>query len=499
MSFMPRRLNVILAAILLPTAARSARGEDPLKIVGEYVKAVGGSKALSRVQTLTLEGTFSSPADDGSGTYTLLTRLPNRYYSELGLGDRTIIQAYNGKSAWIQNGTEGPSTLVGPEGLQLEVAGQYYNSRLVDPKKNKIGVAFVGHAQVRGKDAVHLEITTSAGIKRQIFFDVETHLIVRESATVGGVDEDRLYDDYRTVAGVKLPHTIDLQRGSESYHILVTRAATNAPINDGAFDFPKRSQIQLPDLKTLFAEIDDNQKAIDTIKEDYAGSRAEEETEYESDGRIKKRELREYTFFYLDGDEISTLVKKAGKPLSDAEQKKENESVQKAIREHRKRQAQKKAKEEGKGDKGDDPGIETFLRASRFLNPRRERFRGQDVLVFDFEPNPDFKARKLEEKVVQRLAGVIWIDEKAHDVARLEAYFVDDFKMAGGLLAKLQKGTTFVFEQGFVNGEVWLPTYFEAHIGARFLLIKGVKINMVTRYSDYKKFDVETVSSVVKP
>ena len=47
------------------------------------------------------------------------------------------------------------------------------------------------------------------------------------------------------------------------------------------------------------------------------------------------------------------------------------------------------------------------------MNPRRERFRGQDVLVFDFEPNPEFKAHKLAEKVVQKLAGVIWIDEKA--------------------------------------------------------------------------------------
>jgi hypothetical protein len=42
--------------------------------------------------------------------------------------------------------------------------------------------------------------------------------------------------------------------------------------------------------------------------------------------------------------------------------------------------------------------------------------------------------------------GVAWIDEKAHDVARLEAYFVGDMKFAGGLLANLQKGTSFVFE-----------------------------------------------------
>src|ERR1700719_79179 len=126
-------------------------------------------------------------------------------------------------------------------------------------------------------------------------------------------------------------------------------------------------------------------------------------------------------------------------------------------------------------------------------------FRGHDVLFFDCEPNPEFKAHKLEEKVVQKLAGVVWIDEKAHDVARLEAYFVGDFKFAGGLLANLQKGTSFVFEQAFINNEVWLPTYEEAHVGVRLLLVKAFKVNEVTRYSDYKRFHVESLSAIAKP
>ncbi|MGB9464369.1 MAG: hypothetical protein WBR10_04600, partial [Candidatus Acidiferrum sp.] len=101
--------------------------------------------------------------------------------------------------------------------------------------------------------------------------------------------------------------------------------------------------------------------------------------------------------------------------------------------------------------------------------------------------------------IIQKLAGVIWIDEKAHDVARLEAYFVGDFRFAGGLLANLQKGTSFIFEQAYLNNELWLPTYEEAHVGVRVLLLKGFKVNAVTRYSDYKKFNVETLSTIAKP
>jgi hypothetical protein len=491
-------------AMFLALSSGTSRAQDPAKIVSDYVKAAGGSKALSKIQSETLEGAFSNPADGKPSTYTFSLKLPNRYYSEFVLGDKPLIEAYNGKSAWHE-ATGELSTLLGQQGQQLEAASLYYNSRLLNLKKSKLAVAFIGHAQVRGKDALQLELTTSTNIRRELFFDPQSHLLVKESAPVAGLDQEILYDDYRTVDGVKLPYKIELHRGPDTYSIDVTRAAINETVGERTFDFPIKSQVKLPDLKALFKEIDENQKTADKIRENYAGTRVEEETEFEKDGKVKKTEVSEYTFFYLNGDEISTLVKKDGKPLSDEEQKKENEKTQKRIEEIQKREAKKeaqdeKAKEEGKKDKDDDDvGIETFLRACQFVNPRRERFRGQDVLVFDFEPNPEFQPHKMVERIVHELAGVIWVDEHAHEVARLEAYFVGDFRVAGGLLANLQKGTSFVFEQSYFNNEVWLPTYEEAHVGVRVLLMKGFNVNATTRYSEYKRFNVQTLSTINQP
>jgi hypothetical protein len=494
-----------LLAVSLACPCAFAQAQEPAKIADQYVKAAGGSKALSKIQTMTLEGSFTNAADGKSGTYTFDTKLPNRYYSELVVGDKNVIEAYNGKSAWHQTAAGELGTLLGQEGLQLEAASSYYNAHFLNLKKNKLALAFVGHAQVGGKDALQVEVTAPTGMKREVFFDPQTHLIVKEAGPLGGVNEEVFYDDYREVDGVKLPYKIELHRGSDVYAVIITRAAINATVGERVFDFPMKSQVKLPDLKALFKEIDDNQKTIDKLKENYAGTRMEEETEFEKDGKVKKTEVKEYTFFYLNGQEISTLVKKDNKALSGDEQKKENEKTQKEIQDIQKRESKKeakdeKAKEEGKKEKGDDDvGVESFLRTCQFVNPRRERFRGQDVLVFDFEPNPEYKARNMVEKIVQKLAGVIWIDEKAHDVARLEAYFVGDFKFAGGLLANLQKGTSFIFEQAYLNNEVWLPTYEEAHAAIRVLLVKGFKVNAITRYSDYKKFNVETLATVAKP
>jgi len=185
-------------------SVRSATHRSPRKLVDQYIKAVGGSKALSKVQTITLEGTFNTP-DGKSGPIRSTPNSRIGYYSELVAGDTSWIEAYNGKSAWHARQRRN-STLVGVEGNELEAAGLYYNSHLVDAKKRKLGVGFAGSFPVRGKDTLEIEVTTPAGVKRHVFFDAQTHLIAKEEASVGGIEEQILYDDYRPENGVKLPH-----------------------------------------------------------------------------------------------------------------------------------------------------------------------------------------------------------------------------------------------------------------------------------------------------
>ena len=498
-------LHSLITFALLLAGSTPCRAQDASKIIDQYLKAIGGPKTISRVQTVAFDGNFNGVGEINSGTYTFIVKQPNRFYSELRSDGKIEIESYNGKSAWHEAGTGEIGTLLGSDALDLEAAGQYCNTRFLGLAKKKIGAAFKGQSQVRGHDALQVELTFPTGIQWQVYFDAHSHLLVEEKTTIAGTPREIFYDDYRTVNGLKVPYKIELRRGNDFYTVNITRAAVNEVVGERVFDFPKKSQVQLPDLKKLFQEIDGNQKQIDKIKENYAGTRIEEETEYDKTGKISKKEVRESSFFYLNGEEISTLVKKDGKPLDDSEQKKENKKAQKRIEEAQKEAEKKaakeeKAKEEGKQNKDEnDPGIEAFLRVCQFVNPRRERFRGQEVLVFDFEPNPEYKPKNLAERVIRQLAGVVWVDEKAHDVVRLEGYFLNDVRFGGGLVANLQKGTSFTFEQAFMNNEVWLPTYEEAHIGARVLLVKGIKTNLVTRYSDYKRFNVDTLNTINKP
>jgi len=497
--------NFLLALMALSALSISAPAQDADKVLDAAVKASGGSSKLRKVLTLSLEGTLLRQSDSKSGTYTLNLKSPNRYYAEFTFAGQPEILAYNGKSAWRETSSGEIATLLGPEAIEMEAAAQLYNSHLLDRKKNKIAATLAGNSQINGRDALEIQLTTQTGIKRSLFFDAQTHLLVKESGSLGGHSQETAYEDYSPESGIQIAHKLQIRHGPETYLVTITRITVNQPVGERTFDFPKKSQVQLPDLKKLFEEIDANQKAIDKIRENYSGRRSEEEIEMDKNGSVKKRDLHDYTFFYLNGEEVSTLVAKDNKPLTQQEQGKENEHTKKRIEEIQKQKAKKEAKEEKKKEEGakgkdeEDPGIEIFLRVCQFVNPRRERFRGQDVLVFDFEPNPEYKAHSLVEGIVQKLAGVVWVDERAHQVVRIEGYFVGDAKIGGGLLVNVQKGSSFIDEQAFVNNEVWLPTYVEAHIGARFLLVKGIKVNAVTRYSDYKKFNVETLNTISKP
>jgi hypothetical protein len=121
------------------------------------------------------------------------------------------------------------------------------------------------------------------------------------------------------------------------------------------------------------------------------------------------------------------------------------------------------------------------------------------VIVFDFEPDPDFDMRNAKSmlKFFGKTAGVMWIDEKDRQVARIEAALFESYKVGGGLLAKLQKGASFTLEKERVNDEVWLPSQADINLSVRVLLVKGISVNQVIRSYDYRVFETEVTDAKV--
>jgi hypothetical protein len=241
----------------------------------------------------------------------------------------------------------------------------------------------------------------------------------------------------------------------------------------------------IPDIRQLMIEVMQHQREMDKVRENYTYHSTVVTEELDSSGKVTKTETEEIDTFFVNAHRIERTVKKDGKPLSGHELDKENERVTKLV---------EKAQHVPPGQPLEGPNqtvsITQLLDIMQVMNPRRVDFRGRSTIVFDFAGRKDAKTHGLAEDASKKLAGTLWVDEKDRQVARMEARFTDNFHVGAGLLANIQRGSSFYFDQGLVNGEIWLPTGGEFRVQARVLLVKGVREHVIEHDADYERFSV---------
>lgn len=237
----------------------------------------------------------------------------------------------------------------------------------------------------------------------------------------------------------------------------------------------------LPDIRQLMGEVQAHQHALDKLRESYTFTSMHSIEDVDANGQVKRTRTDEQENFFVNGHIIQRLVKRDGKPLSAHDEQKEIERLTKTVEKD----------ENAPPGKSIDATVSQLLSVMDVRNERREMFRGRPAIVFDFVGRKDAKTHGLAEDASKKLQGTVWIDEADREVAQLEASFVDNFHVAGGLFASIQKGSKFRFEQERVNGEIWLPTSNEATMQARVLLLKTLRRHLVEKDYDYKRFKVD--------
>ncbi|MGA7343869.1 MAG: hypothetical protein WBE72_05760 [Terracidiphilus sp.] len=244
----------------------------------------------------------------------------------------------------------------------------------------------------------------------------------------------------------------------------------------------------LPDIRVLMHEVEEHQKQLEKVRESYTYDSALTVEDIDSSGHAQKTESEQDDDFFVNGHLIERLVKKDGRPLTGHDQEKETERVTRLV---------EKAEKTPPGQplEGQTVSVSRLLEIMDVRNPRREVFRGRSTIVFDFIGRKDAKTHGLVEDASKKLQGTIWIDEADRQVAHLEVSFIDNFHIAGGLFASVQKGSNFRFDQAPVEGGLWLPTGAEANMQARVLLFKNLRQHVTERDSDFERFSVETQQS----
>ncbi len=200
----------------------------------------------------------------------------------------------------------------------------------------------------------------------------------------------------------------------------------------------------LPDIRQLMLEVQAHQRQLDKVREAYTYTSMHTTQDIDANGQVKKTETEEDEDFFVNSHVIERTVKKNGQPLSDHDQQKETERVTKLV---------EKAEKTPPGQPLEGPTISVsrVLEIMDVRNERRVMFRGRPAIVFDFVGRKDAKTHGLAEDASKKLQGTIWIDEADRQVAHMEVSFIDNFRVAGGLFANVQKGSNFHFDQELVN------------------------------------------------
>jgi hypothetical protein len=495
---------LLLGILALATGAQAADLSTG-KIIERYKKAVGGN-AIKRVKGTLATGSVKT-ADGATGRFMYQMSMPESLRVDIEAGELKTAECFNGKSAWRLD-ARGLRTLLGDEAKRLRLAAVIVNSRLQDLSRYRVAPQPAIKTTLDGHDAYRVEFIKE-GIGARLFFDAKSYLVVKQERDTGDGPEEIFFDDYRAVDGVMEPFAWRIRRGANEMFITIDRVSHNA-VDQAAFRYPQAEGARpLPDLETLMRAIVAHQEQIEDLREKYTFRELETEREADDKGRVKEKETRGYEVTPVAGRFIRRLTGRNGKELSKDEQEKEDRRVQDhveralAAKEKRKqREEERERRGQNEDDDQDDRRRMTilgFLKLSDVTSMRRETFRGHEVIAFDFEPKKNVKTRNRGEALISKLIGTMWVDEAAQQIVRVEARLSDSFKIGGGLLASLSSQSAVVMEQEKVGGEVWMPSYAEINLAARVFLVARFSRNVVTRYSDYKKVQVDSQYDLSKP
>jgi hypothetical protein len=240
-------------AVRLLAAGPPARAADPdpAAVIARAIEAKGGAAKLEKYKasTATFKGKFSGfgPVIDTAGT--LRTMAPDKLHlvskSKSGGAESTFVQVLNGDKGWWDlngNPTELDTDMMAEAREQLH-AGAVAELRGLTGKGVKL--APLAGAKVGEKNALGVRVACAGHRDVDLYFDKDTGLLLKretkgkDPTTGAEYAATTLYDDYKEVGGLMLPHKVDERHDGKPYNRLrFTEIKLEEKLPDGAFAKP---------------------------------------------------------------------------------------------------------------------------------------------------------------------------------------------------------------------------------------------------------------------
>ncbi len=253
----------------------------------------------------------------------------------------------------------------------------------------------------------------------------------------------------------------------------------------------------LPELRPFLDEVRARLHSDETLLEEYTFTEKHVEKELDAKGGVKKVKSETYEVYpsLEPGHTYRRLVERDGRTLTEKELAREDRKHEKKVGDPTDAEAEaKRAEKRLESRRKETARIEELFRIYEIRIAGRELVDGRNTIRLTFEPRRAVEPSGRAGKVLKTFAGQAWVDEEDRQVVRVDAELVDNLSFGLGILARLHKGSRASLLRRKVNGEIWLPAVARFTGSARFLLFKGLRIDAVSEYSDYRKFQVDTSS-----
>jgi hypothetical protein len=203
--------------------------------------------------------------------------------------------------------------------------------------------------------------------------------------------------------------------------------------------------------------------------------------ELDAKGKVLKATEKTYLVYSIQGLPFSRLTRIEGEKLTEAQLREENRKEE----EFRKKLT---ARDFGSMAKNKETWItRELMDRFEYVVHSREVHDGREMLVVDFVPhlNPP-PERQIQDRILGRLAGRMWVDEEEAEVAKIEMHLTEGFSLGWlGILGSLQQCDVRLERQRQSEG-CWLNLRHSFYLVGR-KLISPMRIRSVSESSSFRR------------
>jgi hypothetical protein len=192
-----------------------------------------------------------------------------------------------------------------------------------------------------------------------------------------------------------------------------------------------------------------------------------------------KEEIR--TVVETRSGSLDRLVAVAGKPLNGNQQADESKRILKFAHDP---DEQRKANE---ARRKDAEQCDSFLKMipDAFLFA----YAGENgtAVKLTFKPNPRFQAPSREGRVLQQMAGEMWVDGRQQRLISISGRLMNEVKFGGGFLGHLAKGGEFTVKRAEIAPGDWEMTELTVNMQGKALLFKSIAVQQKEVHSNFER------------